>query len=61
MPDEWADFLLMKRMHWSWEQLQATPWYVRRYTLDFLSMAAEHEERQADRERRKKDRQARMG
>ena len=23
-------------MGWSWEQLQATPLYVRRYTWDFL-------------------------
>lgn len=51
----------MRRMHWSWEQLQATPWYVRRYTLDFLSMLAQHEEREADRERRKAERQSRMG
>lgn len=51
----------MRRMHWSWEQLQATPWYVRRYTLDFLGMIAKYEEQQAESERRKADRQARMG
>ncbi|NUR65143.1 MAG: hypothetical protein HOQ47_05230 [Streptomyces sp.] len=48
-------------MHWSWEQLQATPMYVRRYTLDFLSMLATHEERESERERRKAERQQRMG
>jgi hypothetical protein len=47
----------MKRMGWSWDELQATPWYVRRYALDFLNMAAEHEERQAQRERTKAQRQ----
>lgn len=49
----------MRRMHWSWEQLQATPMYVRRYTLDFLGMISEQEEREAERERRKSERQSR--
>jgi hypothetical protein len=26
----------MREMHWSWEQLQATPEYVQRYSWDFL-------------------------
>ncbi|WP_158997228.1 hypothetical protein [Streptomyces aureus] len=46
-------------MHWSWEQLQQTPAYVRRYTLDFLGMIATHEEQEAERERFKAERQAR--
>jgi hypothetical protein len=46
----------MRRMHWSWDQLQATPLYVRRYALDFLGMIAEQEERETERERRKADR-----
>lgn len=58
-PPEWSDFALMRRMHWSWEQLQATPMYVRRYCVDFLGMLGEHEERQAERERRKAERQSR--
>jgi hypothetical protein len=49
----------MRRMHWSWEQLQATPMYVRRYTLDFLGMISEQEEREMERERRKAERQSR--
>lgn len=49
----------MRRMHWSWEQLQQTPAYVRRYTLDFLGMIDIHEERETERERRKADRQSR--
>lgn len=49
----------MRRMHWSWEQLQQTPIYVRRYCLDFLSMMSEHEEREMDRERRRAERQSR--
>ncbi|MDI5965717.1 hypothetical protein [Streptantibioticus silvisoli] len=49
----------MSRMHWSWDQLQATPLYVRRYVLDFLGIIAEHEERESERERRKAERQQR--
>lgn len=49
----------MRRMHWSWEQLQQTPAYVRRYTLDFLGMIATQEERDAERDRRKAERQNR--
>lgn len=47
-PSEWADFILMRRMHWSWEQLQATPGYVRRYCLDFLGLIAEQEKTRND-------------
>lgn len=36
----------MWRMRWSWEQLQATPVYVRRYCMDFLNAIAEAEERE---------------
>lgn len=49
----------MRRMHWSWEQLQDTPSYVRRYTLDFLGMISEHEEHEAKRARVKAEREAR--
>ncbi|MET9073833.1 hypothetical protein ABZX95_17035 [Streptomyces sp. NPDC004232] len=35
-------------MHWSWDQLQETPRYVRRYCLDFLNAIAEAEEREND-------------
>lgn len=43
----------MRRMHWSWEQLQATPLYVRRYCLDILGMLSEHEEQEMKRAERK--------
>lgn len=46
----------MRQMRWSWEQLQQTPLYVRRYCVDFLGMINEQEERQMERERRKADR-----
>lgn len=49
----------MRRMHWSWEQLQQTPMYVRLYCLDFISMISEQEERETERERRKADRASR--
>jgi hypothetical protein len=58
-PAEWADFILMRRMHWSWDQLQATPLYVRRYALDFLGMIAEHEDQETKRAERKAKQQAR--
>ena len=60
-PAEWTYFVLMRRMRWSWEQLQQTPAYVRRYCLDFLGMVAEHEEREMERERRKADRASSRG
>lgn len=46
----------MKRMHWSWADLQATPSYVRRYCLDTLGMLAEHEKQESERQKAKADR-----
>lgn len=60
-PAEWPDFILMKRMHWSWDQLQATPLYVRRYCLDFLGLLSQEEQRQTDDARREANRAQRMG
>jgi hypothetical protein len=37
----------MHRMRWSWDELQATPMYVRRYCLDTLGMLGAYEEQQA--------------
>jgi len=54
-PAEWRDFVLMKRMRWSWQQLEATPYYVRRYSMDFLGLIAEAEER----ERKKTEKKSR--
>lgn len=53
-PAEWGDFLLMKQMRWSWKQLEATPLYVRRYTIDFLGLIAEAEEAERKKAERKK-------
>lgn len=36
LPQEMQDFELMREMHWSWEALQATPHYVRRFTWDLI-------------------------
>lgn len=52
-PEEWRDFLLMKRMRWSWEELAATPLYVRRYCLDFLGLIAEAEEKKSKKSKSK--------
>jgi hypothetical protein len=51
----------MKRMKWSWGDLQATPMYVRRYTLDFLNALAEHEQDEHDRAKREANRAQRTG
>lgn len=55
-PAEWADFLLMRRMHWSWAELQQTPLYVRRFCLDFLGLIAEQEQRENEHAHRDADR-----
>ncbi|WP_164543457.1 hypothetical protein [Streptomyces mobaraensis] len=51
----------MRRMRWSWTQLQDTPVYVRRYCLDFLGLIAEHERRESEREQRRAERASRTG
>lgn len=38
LPAEFADFCLMRGMRWSWEQLRATPPYVKQYCRDFLGI-----------------------
>jgi hypothetical protein len=35
-PDELVDFELMSAMGWTWQELQDTPLYVRRYAWDLL-------------------------
>jgi hypothetical protein len=47
----------MQRMRWSWDQLQATPVYVRRYCIDFLGLIAEQEAA----ENRRAERRAKAG
>lgn len=44
-PDELIDFEVMREMGWTWQELQDTPWYVRRYTWDLLAARrqAEHD------------------
>lgn len=43
--------MLMERMRWSWDQLQATPAYVKRYCVDFLGIRARVQEEKAELER----------
>lgn len=40
LPAEASDFRLMREMHWSWAELQATPTYVRVCAAAFLSEEA---------------------
>ncbi|MEZ0089925.1 hypothetical protein [Streptacidiphilus sp. EB129] len=51
-PPQWVDYLLMKRMRWSWAQLQETPVYVQRFCLDFLGLSAEAEQARHDKAKR---------
>jgi hypothetical protein len=46
----------MKRMRWSWRELQDTPYYVRRYAMDFLGLIAEAEEKERKKAERKNKR-----
>lgn len=47
-PEEFVAWLLMREMHWSWEQYEQTPPYVRRYSFDFLQLQFEEEQRRAE-------------
>lgn len=35
-PEELVDFEIMREMGWSWQDLETTPIYVRRYVWDLL-------------------------
>jgi hypothetical protein len=41
LPEEVEDFELMAEFGWTWQELQATPFYVRRFTTDLLSVKRE--------------------
>lgn len=51
-PGELVDFELMRYMGWSWQELQATPMYVRRYTWDLMNR---REEALADQQKKATD------
>ncbi len=53
MPEELTDFEVMREMHWSWETLQRTPSYVRRYAQDFTFARREAENSANERAQRK--------
>lgn len=42
-PEELVDFEVMREMGWSWQQLQETPFYVRRFTWDLICTRREAE------------------
>lgn len=52
-PDELRDFELMHAMGWTWQELEATPAYVRRYCWDLLMAKREAEKHAVDREQRR--------
>lgn len=47
-PEEFSAFLLMREMHWSWEQYLKTPAYVRRFCSDFLQLIFEEQNRRSE-------------
>jgi hypothetical protein len=49
LPPELVDFELMHEMRWSWDELQATPAYVRRFTWDMIQARREAESAQIER------------
>ena len=53
---EWVDYQLMRVMGWSWEDLEATPVYVRRFCWDFACIQAQHEQDEVDQARRDAER-----
>lgn len=57
-PKEFYDFLLMREMHWSWDQLNETPPYVQRYSFDFIQAIFEQERSDADKANRGSNRRA---
>ncbi|TQF04757.1 hypothetical protein E6W39_24190 [Kitasatospora acidiphila] len=42
-PEELVDFEVMREMGWSWQELQDTPFYVRRFTWDLICTRREAE------------------
>jgi hypothetical protein len=43
-----VDYDLMHEMKWSWDELQATPLYVRRYCWDIMQVARRVEQDRLD-------------
>jgi hypothetical protein len=52
-PDEVVDFELMLAMGWTWQELQDTPWYVRRYTWDLMATRRQAEQDAQERAHRR--------
>ncbi|MFB9925993.1 hypothetical protein ACFORO_12560 [Amycolatopsis halotolerans] len=44
-PQEFVAWLLMREMHWSWDDYQKTPPYVRRFAFDFIQLEFDEQER----------------
>jgi hypothetical protein len=47
-PEEFETFLLMREMHWSWDELQRTPRYVQRFCWDFVQLIFQKESDDAE-------------
>lgn len=47
MPPEYEDTALMERYGWSWDELLATPAYIRRVCLDTMYAKARQRSRNA--------------
>jgi hypothetical protein len=49
-----VDYFLMYEMRWSWDELQATPHYVRRYCYDFRQIILAYEREQTEKAERER-------
>jgi hypothetical protein len=55
-PPELIDFEIMHEMGWSWEQLEATPVYVRQFTWDLMMVRREAERAATEKAKRENGR-----
>lgn len=55
-PEELTDFEVMREMGWTWQELQDTPLYVRRYVWDLILTRRQAEHDAQERANRRADR-----
>jgi hypothetical protein len=60
VPAEYVDYRLMLEMHWSWDDLQTAPPYVRRFCHDFRQIEIRVENERAESERSRIEAQQRQ-
>jgi hypothetical protein len=53
VPAEVVDYELMREMGWSWDELERTPTYIRKYCADLMSIRRRAENAARERAARK--------